>query len=360
MALDSIAKLSVIITGDESPLARATKRAESSINSFSAIGRATGPIGLLKSLAGAAGFGGVAGAVAVATSQLIGFTVAATRAAIDGEAAAAKANRQWSETEKKIRTTAGQLEIFRNHTIAPVKNSLGEVLAKDLGQVVAMLNVATGATQRFKVETEAAARSEVAAMNGRIEQLRKWASEAHGRKPAGQLEKGDAEELRFLENKKRMADYQKESDKSVYESQLRAGMLMEERANQIRTLLMTPLETYNAKLQELQELVNQGMLSTQFFERAAEKAKADMEDAATAKDQSQNSTPRSVAAAERFTLAGHTAVAEAQARQRADAEQIKIAQSQLSEEQQMRQLLQKIDVTLRDHPSYQFIFGSLN
>lgn len=345
MALDSIAQLAVIITGDEAPLTRATRRAEDSVKRFQSIGNATGSVGMLKSLAGALGFGGVAGAFAVATGAAIRFTTEATRGAIEAESAAAKMNKSWTETEKRIRTTAGQWEIFKQGVTTPVKDTLGSILAKDLREALTMINVATGAIQRFQApQLPGADLSASDIVKSRYDQL-----VARAKAQGGKLLHEEAEEAKKLADilkDRRTADWWKQSDKDIADTQKRIGLQMEEQAKQLKDTLRTPLEAYEAKLEELRQLQDAGMIGAEMMQRATDKARADMENANQMKERVMQHAQGPIAAAERYTMAGYSAGLPQQKDDKREEKQL------VNQGQQLIQVMQHIDAQLAGRPDW--------
>lgn len=356
MALDSIAKLSILITGDDAPLSRATKRAEDNVRRFAAVGNSMGAMSLLKNLAGAAGFGGVAGAVAVATAATIRFTSEAVRGAIEVESAAAKMNKSWTDTERRFRTTAGQWEIFKQGVTTPVKDNIGSVLNRDLREMLTVLNVATGAIKRFKAEQAPGADlTAVDIVKSRYDQLVARAKEQGGKLVAH--EAAEARQLADELKRRRVAEWWRQSDKDIADTQHRIGLQMEEQARQLKATLLTPLEAFEAKLDELRQLQDAGLIGADMMRRATEKARADMDAAIQVeKDLRRVIDKGPGGAVERFTAQGFSAMQAG-----GIGRDSKVEEKQLvRQNQEMIGVMKQIDAKLATKKDWPFQMSQLN
>jgi hypothetical protein len=299
---------------------------------------------LFRGLAGAAGFGGVAGLGAMAAGVLTRFTVEATKAAVAAETLAAKNNKALTELQRTVTTTEGQCKIFKEQVTNPISETIGAIVAKDLREVLTMANVATGAMQRFRDTAGTAGAGGFD--QGRYDELKKK------RDAQGGLHDPDLTEFRNLVKAGQAiedARYAESLKKAAVEFRLgaeEADRRMHQAGEHLRAALATPAESYRAAVEHAQQLHAAGAISAQTLTRALEKAQSDL-NAATARRNDMARAMPGVGAAERHTMAGFSA---AQSGKRELERLCEFQRQQLAEDRKHTALLQSIEKTNHVRP----------
>lgn len=122
----------------------------------------------------------------------------------------------------------------------------------------------------------------------------------------------------------------------------RQGREMESRADALARSLRTPREEMVGAIAEAAELMEKGFLSAQNFERAAEAAKEKFREANKIRERAQSRADSPVAATDRFTMAGFSAVQQAFRDMKAQEEIEKEQTEELKKQTEIEQEIAKI------------------
>ena len=283
---DSIAKLSVVITGDASPLGRATQQASGYVKQFetntatslTGIGNsakamnavfsvASGNLGKLTALASLGPAAGLL--IAAAAAGKLAYNLAAASDALE-VASGAKAADTW----------AGQFDRVQAAALS-IAQTLGRPLSEALTR-----ETATWARILERVAT--------AIMPEQIRQERALAAS--------------------MEQRKKLADDLAKKEKEAAEAASKAFRESQDRARsaaqRITAALRTPGEIFTDTVAELNRLLEMGLLNIETMNRGLAKARADLVDASKIVRETKTMVDsyRGVGAAERNTAAGFSAV----------------------------------------------------
>jgi hypothetical protein len=367
---DSIAKLAVIITGDANPLTQELNRAKREVNSW-ASGMAnmkSTPFGMVSNdgldrwsaglqkikdantnpfeslrtsaarftaeaglgadatfriskaaLAGRGMFESMVGVArmlppqaqaAIALTAAFGIAAHHLASISDAQRVAAGDAKTWAAEWDKVQDSAHDIAVVLGRPIANVLRNESEDLA-------AILRLIANNIMPESIRQE----KEMIALREKQAVLAKIAAEKQA-----EAQKRAAEEARLLG-----------------EELERQGREMESRADALARSLRTPREEMVAAIAEASQLMEAGFLSAQNFERAAESAKEKFREASKIREKSQTQAAQGIAATDRFTMAGFSAVQQAsremQALEAAEKEQIEELKKQTEVEQEIAKIL---------------------
>lgn len=329
MAANSIAKLSVLITGDSSGLSRAAQQSDGIIRQFGssvdrsgrftaqlgvAVARTSGAFGpfgrAVGSVAGQAGaMGALAGAVvgigaaaAAAAFKLTSMADAARDARIEIKRAYEEAVAERDGTKPKA-TEKTNKELF-----ADIKEQFS-----DFGELAGLtfkpfLSGVASLTKDFKelvfgTEVTKALDKEKASVKGLGEETKKITEE----------------------NRKRAEEASRAAEKAQRDAE-QAIERLRQRGVSLTESLRTPIEKYKDALKEAAELAAKGFIDAQTLQRAADAAADEYRRAVEMKKDASSFSVNAGGALQRGS------VAEYSARVKADQEQQQIAKAQLEEE----------------------------
>lgn len=327
---DSIAKLSVIITGDASPLGRATAQADGYVRAFerstgsamlragesakamgNAFSVASGNLGKLSSLA-SLGWVGAIVAATVAAGKL-----AFNLAAISDELEVAAGG-------NKLDTWAGQFD-----RVQAAATSIAQTLGRPIAEFL------THETEQLANVLELIADS-IMPDYIRAEQER-----------AKLLEEQKKKEKEIADQKEKAAKAAKAAAEEQARELERIGRDLQSRADAIAKSIRTPREELVGALAEAQMLFDRGFLTAQQYERAAQNAGRAFANA-TRMDRPETResavTPL-VGAATRWTTEGFSALQEARQAQQRQAE---VERQQLEEQRKANEILEEMRDQLED------------
>lgn len=168
---------------------------------------------------------------------------------------------------------------------------------------------------------------------------------AQERKRLDILKQQTAEMNRQVEAREKAAKAAEEEARKIGEELERQGREMESRADALARSLRTPREEMVAAIAEASQLMEAGFLSAENFKRAAEEAKEKFREASNIRERSQSQAQQGIAAADRFTMAGFSAVQQGQ-RELQHIEQV--AKEQLEEAKRQTEVEQEIAQILND------------
>lgn len=337
----SIAKLAILVTADTGGMQRGFAQGESyvhrfnsrvvpmnaSLNNFVALSRAA--TGNLTGLLATAGRVGPLIALAAA------FTKVGTEAIRSSEAAAQSAvktaeayNKMVTERGgrpadgfKRSDTLTGQAEEFSKARTSAMENEAS--IARRLG--VEYMKVGKVLADDFRQEKDWAtgANKRIAAANAQQDQMKK--ALAH-----------NAEMLRIDQERQKLDAIKYRAIQAQHEA-------MKSRGASLTESLRTDTENYISAVKEFQNLYSLGMIGPDTVSRGIEKARKDLE-AALKPAQRQMASYKGVAAADRNTMAGFSAV------QAGKAELIRLAEQskmQIAEQKKSNEELKRINEELR-------------
>jgi hypothetical protein len=317
MALDSISKLSVLITGDESPLARATQRASQHVEQFSrTVDTAYAKMvskNLFKAVAGAGAHGVIKGMDA--------FFEVERRL----DAVAVRFNKLRDEMGRFEIPAAGKMESVAKKWDLLWQNAADgfAVVASRMGPMLDWLNA--------KFDAKPA-----------IQGMRALRAEADA-----QEKSMAALEDQWAKKQKRIADRAKEAADAIEDinnAHRAAFEQFQHRGEDLRKSLLTPIEAFRESMDEFNELLRLRMIDSETFSRAAAKARDELNETGRAKLTDQIQQP--LAAAERYTMAGYSA---SLATQRDDKREEKQAVQLLGG---IKDVMQHIDAQLGNRPDW--------
>ena len=337
MALDSISKLSVLITGDETPLAQSTRRAEAAVSAMSsrmdtgaastfklsqAMSALKGNIPALFQLSG------LSGSSAGPVAALVAMTAATYKMAAASDALDVSLQRselatwtgQWKRLKSEIATTNA---LTAGGTFSEFFRDASGDMADYVRSWNEWLNPAKTA--------EMAARA-------------KWIAETEQRERGmAEAAKANAKAQRDKEDAARKAAdaFQRELD--IRSSVQKASL---DRAEEIRAMVRTPAEEFKRTVGELRAFFASGFIDQETMDRAMQMAQERMQEASRSKQRTSHEAMQSIAAAERYTMAGYSASLATQKDDKSEEKQL------VNQGQQMIQVMQHIDAQLADRPDW--------
>lgn len=309
MAADSIAKLSVLITGDANPLGQTLNRASGNIKQFQssavtnlkALSAGTNLLsGNFSSLAGAmrlVGAGPAAAGIVAGTAALAGL-VAVARTSVNALDDLRTSQLAVAEEFKKVTGKTLDLGFTKDDTLSHQWDRLGAA-AKDFFAIIA--------NNTGLYETLVALTSDLAAA---WEQVNSWlktpemkATEARVAAAKLEIEATKKKNALLEEQRKTQAKLAEEAQKKAQQEH----DALRRRAEDIRESLRTPDEVFGDTVAELKNLANSGVLSIDTLQRGVRDAQDKLNSATKSK---KDSLPANVGvgAAERGTAAGFSAV----------------------------------------------------
>lgn len=273
---DSIARLAVVITGDASPLARTMDHASASITKTerSTIKLSSALSALRGNWSAAFGVGG-AGALAITAMAAGVFKLAAAGDHLMQKIGADKLETwagQWERVNEQLGVMGLRFSTITAEASSMLADTLGGINEALFPDAVAQVNAIKEREAREKSITEQKKKQEEA--NKKQAQANKEAAEAQQRERDALLDMANAQR---------------------------------DRADSIREAVRSPLEEMKAAFAELRGLLNQGFLDEETAVRAGEKAAQRFRDAMAAPEKAMH-TSHGVAAADRFSVAGFSAI----------------------------------------------------
>lgn len=395
MALDSIAKLSVLITGDESPLAASTNRAEQIV--ANAATRIADPwarglsamkaqndkwaAGLANLAAqNAPGAGGPFDSLTLGARQYVAAANEAHHSTVQLSTVMAAMRGNIPAIFKVGGRAAGPALVLIGTAVAAYKlGAAADALHTKLG--AAEIDTWAGQWKRIKEEwAESAgivggplafafkeASEDLANLQ---ERFNEWIKPDRIREMERHMATLAAQQAAEAENTKRAAEAMKAKAEAVKEAAEAAERERDansdfqrsnfSRADAIRDMVRTPGEELQRFTIELKSLFASGFIDQETMNRALEMAEQKARDAVSGKQAAAARSQQPLAAVERFTSAGFTAVQQAQNNIRVQEEHKQIAVKQLTEEQKQVMLLQRIEVILQNSPTSPFALSRLN
>jgi len=332
VALDSIAKLSVLITGDESPLARSMVRAEQAITGSS---QRMHRSGVQLSTVFSAMRGNVPALFKTAGTSAVGVLALAT-ATYKLAAAGDRLNEAMGAG--KLDTWAGQWDRLS----ASVSNAAGIIGGP-------LTTAFRDATADFATWTEQfnnwAAPEKMAAVKRHLEDVVYLEGQAARQAQHAVLVKEAWARANKLSRDLLAAQARERDEMSDFQHKNFS------RADAIRDMVRTPAEELNRFAIELRSLFASGFIDQETMNRALEMAEQKARDAVESKQGAAAKSQQGVAAVERFTTAGFTAVQQAQSNMRVQEEHKRVAQQGVRLQQEEVTLSQKILQTLSQFPT---------
>lgn len=273
---ESIAKLAVIITGDAAPLARAMGQASAAITKTerSTIKLSSALSALRGNWSAAFGVGG-GGALAITAMAAGVFKLAAAGDHLMQKIGADKLETwagQWERVNEQLGVMGLRFSTIAAESSSALADTLGGINEALFPDAVALVNAIKEREAREKSITEQKKKQEEA--NKKQAQANKEAAEAQQRERDALLDMANAQR---------------------------------DRGDAIREAVRTPLEEMKATFAELRALLSQGFLDEQTAIRAGEAAAKRFKDAIAAPERAMH-TSHGVAAADRFSVAGFSAV----------------------------------------------------
>jgi hypothetical protein len=320
MAANSIAKLAVIITGDAGPLNQSMGQASNTVRNFgnhaehSGGGLASLVHGMKEAMSGAhaseGSFKGITHALlALATPQgaaLIAagaFVLLGVKALEAADQAAEARNKIREEYDKAFEALHGQKSgVQMEDTISgswkEAKEAVADffaTFAENTGLVEATISLFKGLAESvkswadyMKTDVQKAREREVAAMKKHTEQLKEAKKQQE-------------------ENQKKAEEAEKAIQRQLEETR--------KHAERLTASLRMPDEIYRDTIIELKDLAAQGFITGETLSRGMKKAQDDLEKALGLAKEGGDLANKPIAAAERQTMAGYSAVQAARAAQ---------------------------------------------
>lgn len=345
---DSIARLSVLITGDASPLGQATRQGAGYVKQFEresggslmAVGQAArstsaafsvagGNLGKLTSLA--AGLNPVHVGLLLVAAAAVKITSSLAQAADEADVSATKIADAYEAAYEKLH--GKKIDVGFNKEDSWTGQH--ERMMQEFGRLQSVLGgpLADG--------MERISRSFAEVFKMMADDLMSDEQKAQEKKLA-LLQKQTEELKKQAEAKEKAAKAAQEAAEKEARELARVRKEMQDRADAIARSVRTPREELVASLAELSQLFGAGMLTAEAYERAAQKAGREFAEASKLKDRMEpreSSVSPLVGAATRWTTEGFTALQEAR---QAGARQAEIARQQLEAEREAARLLEEI------------------
>jgi hypothetical protein len=319
VALDSISKLSVLITGDDAPLSQAMRRAEQTVRTFSSSIDSS-----FQKMAGKKLFKAVAGAMAHGMAEgFFAFTEVERRMIKVGE--------RHDELAKKLGIFKG-VSVNALDTVAGKWDLLWQNMRDGFTPIASRMGVVFDKLNAM-FENKPAIQG-MRARRAEVEALEKLADAAEARR--------EAQEKRQKDLAKETADAIEEADnkhRSAFEA-------LQQRGEDLRRSLLTPVEAFREAVHEFNELLRLRMIDSDTFERAVDHARESMNDALRGK-KSQSLGP--VGAAERFTMQGYSAGLPLRQDDKREEKQL------VNINQGMLDVMKHIDAVLQTRPDTQMV-----
>jgi hypothetical protein len=342
VALDSIAKLSVLITGDETPLAASARRAEAVVGGMGRRMDAASASTMKLSQAMSAMRGnipalfqvsGLSGASAGPVAALVAMTAATYKMASASDALDVSLQRseldtwtgQWKRLKQEIATT-------NSLTAGGTFSMFFRDASGDMADYVRSWNEWLNPQKTAEIAARA-----------------KWLAETE------QRERGAAEAAK-LHAKAQAAKAQALKDAAqAAEAERSARGETLRRAEDIRAMVRTPAEEFQRSVNELRSFFMRGFIDQATMDRAMEMAQERFDSASKPKDRATHQAMQSIGAVERYSMAGYSAGLPTRQDDKREEKQL------VNQGQQMIQVMQHIDAILATRTDAQTVrLSSLN
>jgi hypothetical protein len=379
MATASIAKLAVILTADTSQLTANMGRAQGIVRTFNtnigstgslakagfkqasdAAALLSGNLGRIGQVAGGLGSTGGPLALVALAAGAISLKLAAISDAQRVAAGGSTLN-TWAGQWDRVQKSASSIAVTLGRPIA-------DVMARETGQIA---NILEGISQSIMPEwqrqeemvlkimqAQKAAVKELGDMKDRVVNLTKGEADAYRKiqtemtellakqKVMGGLSEAEAKRFERLNQARNALGFRRdmrEFDKGAAAMEAEKFRDLESRAKSLTESLRTPREDFVASLADAAAMFEAGVLNAQGYQRAAAAAKEKFREASQIRERSQTQANSGIAATDRFTMAGFSAVQQAsremQALEAAEKEQIEELKKQTEVEQEIAKIL---------------------
>jgi hypothetical protein len=294
VALDSISKLSVLITGDESPLAASTRRAEGLVGgmarrmdaaSASTVKLSTAMAAMRGNIPAIFQASGLSGASAGPVAAMVAMVAGMYKLGAASDALNVSLQRNeldtWTGQWKRLKN---ELAITNSLTAGGTFNSFFRDASKDIADYVRSWNEWLNPQKTAEI----AARAKWLAETEQRERGAAAAAKLHA--------KAQADKAQALKDAAQAA----EAERSARGDTIR-------RAEEIRAMVRTPAEEFQRTVNELRSCLGFGLIYPPPMDRAMKMAQERANDASRPRDRAMNQAQQSVAAAERYSMAGYSA-----------------------------------------------------
>jgi gas vesicle protein len=294
VALDSISKLSVLITGDESPLAASTRRAEGLVGgmarrmdaaSASTVKLSTAMAAMRGNIPAIFQASGLSGASVGPVAAMVAMVAGMYKLGAASDALNVSLQRNeldtWTGQWKRLKN---ELAITNSLTAGGTFNSFFRDASKDIADYVRSWNEWLNPQKTAEI----AARAKWLAETEQRERGAAAAAKLHA--------KAQADKAQALKDAAQAA----EAERSARGDTLR-------RAEEIRAMVRTPAEEFQRSVNELRAFFVMGFIDQVTMDRAMKMAQERANDASRPRDRAMNQAQQSVAAAERYSMAGYSA-----------------------------------------------------
>lgn len=336
----SIAKLAILLTTDTNGMRAGFGQGERLVTSFNR--RVSGASGFGASTSGLAAFTKNLNSANGSMNSLLGLAARNGPIIALGAAFVLLGKRAMESAEKSTQAAVATTDAYEKAWQTVSGQSI------DVGNN--KIDTLTGQWERLKETIGATSNATAGPLNRAFAEILKVANMAASdmNKSLG-LRSGPDPRLKQMEDfTKRQTEAnaaQEKADKEASERATRAHERLKASANSLTQSLRTPIEVFRDTLREIQDLSSQGLIDPNTAGRGISKANKDLQDALkTAEKLRAVMKVPGVAAAERNTAAGASAVASGKAELARLAEQ---AKQQLAEQRRMNDQLSKINDELK-------------